>query len=103
MKYQLSVELKLQEIPDEPQLPNLDADNPIAAMGGALKLMTSGIARPAPFFMGSPAGFDFRKMVTVSVPHFAALADVIEQYVNLTEQIEFKSETHGSTATHPAP
>lgn len=90
MKYLLSVEVKLQELPDEEPLPAIrPGDDPLAAMAGmfapAVKSMVGGAM--APFQFGSKAGFDFRKSTPITVRDFAALAGVVGKFDNLVQDI----------------
>ena len=88
MKYALSVEVKLQEIPEQEIIPDSrPGDDPMAMLGPAIKIMAGTVARPA-FFMGSQAGFDFRKAITVAAPNFQGLADIIGKFDSLVSEIE---------------
>lgn len=88
MKYTLAVEVKLIEIPDEPEAPEIrPGDDPLKAMTGVL----TGIAAPMlhpPVFMGSAAGFDFRKATEIRVSNFGALAQIISRFDELVADIE---------------
>lgn len=87
MKYTLAVELKLIEIPDdEPvSMPRQGSD----PLQGAVAVMTGAIGRFAhPMSFGPPAGFDFRKQITISVADFHGLAAIIGRFDELTNDIE---------------
>jgi hypothetical protein len=87
VKYALNVEVKLVELPDDEQPEEIrPGSDPMQSM---VKVMTGAmgtIARPAIY--GPPAGFDFRKQITVSVHNFAALAAIIGRFDELTTDIE---------------
>jgi hypothetical protein len=72
MKYTLSVEVKLLELPEEPE--------PFPATGA--------VARGPIAFMGQSAGFDFRKSTTVAVPNFQGLANILNKFDALVCEIE---------------
>ena len=83
-QYVLTVEVKLTELPNqfrEPEEPT--SDDP-----GKMLSQVVGKLTAIPMNPGQQAGFDFRKAVTVTVSNFAALAYIIEQYDELTRQIE---------------
>ena len=92
-RYALTVEVKLMELPNqftEPEQPTgFSSDDP---MKQAAELMSRGVRAltpAAPMFPSyTPAGFDFRKGTTITVQSFAGLAKIIEQYDELTRQIE---------------
>ena len=86
MKYALAVEVKLIEMPDdEPIEPRPSADS----LQGAMAVMTGAIGRMAhPMQFGPPAGFDFRKQITVGAHNFAALAAIIGRFDELVTDIE---------------
>jgi len=88
MKYALSVEVKLSEVPDDEPLPTARPGNdPMAALGGiATKIMS--VAAPRAFNFGQQAGFDFRKQTEVAVTSFDGLAQIIARFVSLVEDIE---------------
>ncbi len=90
MKYALAVEVKLVEVPEEPEPLTLPrpGDDPMA---GIMTLANKAFAIPHqhPMGYGPPAGFDFRKQTTVSVRDFAALAAIVEKFDNLIHEIEF--------------
>lgn len=92
MKYVLAVEVKLIEIEEAPELPDLTAarisNDPMQA---AVSVMSSigPILHPHPrAFMGQSAGFDFRKETSISVSNFAALAAIIGRFDDLVADIE---------------
>lgn len=85
MKYALAVEVKLVEIPDdEPQELRPGAE----PLQGAMAIMTGAIGRMAHPSYQTPAGFDFRKQVTVAVSNFSALAAIIGRFDELVTDIE---------------
>ena len=92
-RYALTVEVKLMELPNqfpEPEEPiTFSSDDP---MKQAAELMSKGLRVMAPAVPMFPsyalAGFDFRKGITVTVQSFSGLAKIIEQYDELTRQIE---------------
>ena len=94
MKYLLSVEVKLQELPDEEPVPTPcpGDDNMAPMIGKALQVMTGVVGRPMPF-MGGLAGFDFRKTATVAVPDFPALAAIVGKFDNLVRDVEVDAMT----------
>lgn len=91
-RYALSVEVKLVELPNqfaEPEEPfQFSTDDPMKQaaelMGRATRVMTP----VYPAYPQQPAGFDWRKSANVSVSNFGALAKIISQYDELTQQIE---------------
>lgn len=89
-QYALTVEIKLTELPNqfsEPEEPTSDDPGKLLSqMVGKFTKLPS--ATGAYAFPGQQAGFDFRKAATVTVSNFAALAKIIEQYDELTRQIE---------------
>jgi len=97
MKYALAVEVKLVQVPDDPEPvePPRPGDDPVNAIGGLMtRVLNAPMARPM-VFMGQPAGFDFRKEITVSVHGFAGLAGIIERFDSLVSDIETeKLEAH---------
>lgn len=90
MKYALSVEVKLVEVPEEPEPIQMEGpgDNP---MGPMIALANRAFAVPSqhPLGYGPPAGFDFRKQTTVSVRDFGGLAAIIQKFDGLVHDIEF--------------
>ena len=95
MKYLLSVEVRVQEVPEEESIPTpRPGDDPMNAMsamlGPAVKLMTG---RPPLPFMGGTAGFDFRKTAMVTAPDFTALAGIVGKFDNLVHDIEVDAMT----------
>jgi hypothetical protein len=91
MKYALSVEVKLLELPEEPEpfpAPRPGDDPMTSVLGPALKVMTGAVARGPIAFMGQSAGFDFRKSITVAVPNFQGLANILNKFDALACEIE---------------
>lgn len=92
MKYALSVEVKLVEVPDdEPEVSVRLGDDPMVGvagmMGAATKLLGAGVRGHA-FNYGAGAGFDFRKSTEISVSNYAGLAAIIGRFDNLMSDIE---------------
>ena len=88
MKYALAVEVKLVEIPDDdvPEMPAMTNADPLQ---GAVRIMTGAIGRIGnPAIYGPPAGFDFRKQITISTHSFAGLAAIIGRFDELVTDIE---------------
>lgn len=88
MKYALTLEVKLVEMPDDDLSPETKPGED--AMQSAVRVMTSAIGGIGQRFavpMG-PAGFDFRKQVPVHVANFAALAAIIGRFDELVTDIE---------------
>lgn len=86
-RYALSVEVKLVELPNQFQEPEERlSDDPMKAMVGMLQKVGTPIMSGMPY--QQPAGFDFRKACSVTVQNFSSLAKIIEQYDELTRQIE---------------
>jgi hypothetical protein len=89
VKYMLSVEVKLQEIPEAPEMPTMRAgDDPIQAIVGVMGVVAAP-ARPG-FMYGQQAGFDFRKQIAIQAEDFAALARTIGKFDALVSEIEFR-------------
>lgn len=87
-QYVLTVEVKLTELPNqfrEPEEPI--SDDPGKMLSQVVGKLTA-IPMNSGAFYPEQAGFDFRKAATVTVSNFAALAKIIEQYDELTRQIE---------------
>jgi hypothetical protein len=90
VRYALAVEVKLVEIPEEPEplpIPTIGSD----PMAGITALANRVIAIPSQHPMGytPPAGFDFRKQIIVSAMNFSALTTIVEKFDNLIHDIEF--------------
>jgi hypothetical protein len=90
VKYALAVEVKLVEVPEEPeplQMPR-PGDDPMA---GVVALANKAFSIPSqhPLGYSPPAGFNFTKQTTVSVRDFRGLAGIIEKFDNLVHEIEF--------------
>lgn len=92
MKYALAVDVKLMQLPDDPdpiEIPEgRPGDDPIARVGGVLTQFSGLMKVPVAPFMGQPAGFDFRKEIRVSVHDFQGLAAIIERFDSLVTEIE---------------
>lgn len=84
--------MKLQQLPDDEPLPEpRPGDDPMAALGSTITAVLRGPmvhARMPQAFMGSPAGFEFRKQVEITVSDFHGLAGVIAKFDNLVSDIE---------------
>ena len=92
MKYSLAVEVKLVQIPEAPEpieLPR-ESDNPMAIVATLANGVMPGMQYPN---FSQPAGFDFRKQITVSAQDFPALAQIIGKFDNLVSEIEFGALT----------
>jgi len=89
-QYTLTVEVKLTELPNQFREPDepISSDDPGKMMAQMVGKLTAPMMQPAAFYPGQHAGFDFRKAATVTVSSFAALAKIIEQFDELTRQIE---------------
>lgn len=93
MRYALAVDVKLIQLPDEPEpMPTpRPGDDPIEGMMKMGTALLASAATPVfrpPAFMGQPAGFDFRKEIAVSVHDFRGLAAIIERFDSLVSDIE---------------
>ena len=91
MRYMLSVEVKLVELPDPPEIIEMTKHpDPLENLGkiGA-KLLEQGVAA-IPLMGMRGAGIDFHKSAVVSAASFAALAHILEQYDKLTGEIELE-------------
>jgi len=88
MKYALSVEVKLAEVPDEEPMPTIHpGDDPMAALGGiATKLLNAPVLARQYNFQN--AGFDFRKQIEIRANDFTSLAAIIGRFDNLVSDIE---------------
>jgi hypothetical protein len=89
-RYMMSLELKLVELPEpEHESEIRPGDDPMQTVSRMLtRVMPSPGAIAMPY--AQPSGFDFRKQVAVTVPSFSGLAKIIEQYDQLTQQIELE-------------
>lgn len=90
-RYQLSLEVKLIEIPEpepEPEFPAVGVaeDFPKAAFG-ALSTMVGTLNSPVLRIPAMPAGFDYRKTVAISCGDFQGAADVVSQFDRLVSQL----------------
>jgi hypothetical protein len=85
MKYALSVEVKLVQQPDDEEPEVRPGDDPMKSMVGVFSGLAGRIAVPS---YAPPAGLDFRKSLTISVPNFAALAAIIGRFDELATDIE---------------
>ncbi len=89
MKYALAVEVKLIEVPEDPEMPEIrPGDDPMKSMVGVMTGAIGSLSHRPPVFMGMPAGFDFRKSTEISVQSFAALAAIIGRFDELVTDIE---------------
>jgi hypothetical protein len=92
MKYALAVEVKLIEVEEDPEMPDLSAiqhgGDPMQAAVGVMASMGTMLHPKPPRFFGQSAGFDFRKETSISVPNFAALAAIIGRFDDLVADIE---------------
>jgi hypothetical protein len=101
MRYMLNVEVKLIEM-DEPDVPEeplqVDTaglnDDPMVAFKSigaqALKLMKPPVGGfGMPFTL--PAGLDYRKSVSISVPNFVGIVEVLGKYETLTRELQLHS------------
>jgi hypothetical protein len=93
VKYALAVEVKLIQIEEPPELPDFNAirpgGDPMQAAVGVMASIGPMLNPPRPrFFMGNPAGFDFRKEISISVSSFDALAAIIGRFNELVIDIE---------------
>lgn len=87
MKYILSVEVKLQEVPEDPEpIEVKPAGDPMQVLADMANRVV--VARQPAFMCGGSAGFEFRKAATVSVADFAGLADVVGKFDSLMHDIE---------------
>lgn len=93
MKYALAVEVKLIEIEEAPEMPQIrpgstiDID-PMQAAVGVMASIGPMLHPKPPRFFGNTAGFDFRKETEISVTNFAALAAIIGRFDDLVTDIE---------------
>lgn len=87
MKYALAVEVKLVEMPDDDPPEMRPGEDP---MQSAVRVMTGAIGGIGQRFSlpMPPAGFDFRKQISVGVSSFAALAAIIGRFDELVTDIE---------------
>lgn len=88
MRYTLAVEVKLIEVPEAPELPEIrPGSDPLQ---GAVAMMTGTIGRMTapPAFMGNPAGFDFRKQIQMTVPDFRRACEIVARFDDLATDIE---------------
>jgi hypothetical protein len=85
-RYSLTVEVRLQELANQFQ----EEEQPISddPMKAAMTMFSKAIPAMGSSPFQQPAGFDFRKGTTVTVQTFQGLAKIIEQYDELTKQIE---------------
>jgi len=93
VKYSLAVEVKLVQIPEEPEPiePPRESDNPMSFVANLANRVVPNMYANVNF--AQPAGFEFRKQITVSAQDFPALAQIIGKFDNLVSEIEFGALT----------
>ncbi len=91
MRYALSVEIKLTEMPEEEPVQEDPApgSDPAVGIQNMMVAATKLLRQPGFIYPMQPAGLDFRKQVAVTVSNFATLA-IIEQYESLTKEIQLE-------------
>lgn len=92
MKYALAVEVKLMEIEEAPEFPDMSnirpGGDPMQAAVGVMASIGPMLHPKQPRFFGNAAGFDFRKETEISVTNFSALAAIIGRFDELVTDIE---------------
>ena len=92
MRYSLSVEIKLVEMPEPPsETEAIEGADPMAALGKmATGLLTS--IRPGEVYHmpRMPAGMDFRTTVAVSAPGVEGLCKIINRFDALCSQLQLE-------------
>lgn len=89
-RYALSVEVKLIEIPgqfNEPE-PEISLSDDPMKMASQIMGKMGQVALAHPVGYQQPSGFDWRKSATVSVSNFSGVAKILEQFDELTQQID---------------
>ena len=91
MKYALSVEVKLVELPLEPEpIVVKPGGDPMQVIGDlANKAFSAPVAHPFGFI--PPAGLDFRRQAIVGVEDFSRAQEIIERFNDLFGAIELNS------------
>jgi hypothetical protein len=87
------VEVKIVEVPEIPEFKMPEGADPLASigktmMGLAQQMQPGPVIIPSPYAL--PTGLDFRKSASITASSFATLAKIVEQFEQLTREIELE-------------